>query len=337
MMDDQNLPLPEGTGNDASLTNPPLTAQLAEGAAGSADNLGVNECVGSHILQSAGELSTPETLATERQETLPSQEQGYEEGEVPPLSSPAEVKAALESLLFATTEPLSVARLTKILGTPTQSEVRTALLELQREYDSCPRGVQIVEVGGGFQMATRPRYAPWIFRLKPSRRRNPLSQATLETLAIIAYKQPITRAEIEAIRGVDSTASIHTLLDLGLIEVGGKREIPGRPQLYITTNLFLKTFGLKSLGDLPSIQELRRMFSGDNKAEPKPQSNSIGHTTAASAVTPVVQPQTAESGNRSHTTSSPEKTSPCEAAETKATPQPPLSTEANVSAPFSHE
>lgn len=189
--------------------------------------------------------------------------------EVPQLSSENELKCAIEALLFATTEPLSVGRLSKILGVATTVAIRSALLQLMQDYDTTPRGLQIVEVAGGFQMATRPPYAPFIFRLKPSRRRNPLSQATLETLAIIAYKQPITRAEIEAIRGVDSTASIHTLLELGLIDIGGKREVPGRPQLYVTTQHFLKTFGLRSLGDLPSIHELKRMFVEQRESEEK--------------------------------------------------------------------
>lgn len=189
--------------------------------------------------------------------------------EIPQLSSENELKCAIEALLFATTEPLSVGKLSKILDVANTAAIRSALLQLMQDYDTTPRGLQIVEVAGGFQMATRPSYAPFIFRLKPSRRRNPLSQATLETLAIIAYKQPITRAEIEAIRGVDSTACIHTLLELGLIEIGGKREVPGRPQLYVTTQHFLKTFGLRSLGDLPSIHELKRMFADQKEREDK--------------------------------------------------------------------
>ncbi len=181
--------------------------------------------------------------------------------ELPPLQSRAEIKAVIEALLFATTEPLSIQRLTRILAGVDVAEVRQVVFELQQEYEAEPRGLSIVEVAGGFQMATRPHLAPWIYCLKPSRRRQPLSQATLETLAIVAYKQPITRAEIEAIRGVDSSATLHTLLELGLIDVGGRREVPGRPQLYVTTQQFLKAFGLKSLGDLPSIHELRRQFA----------------------------------------------------------------------------
>jgi segregation and condensation protein B len=188
------------------------------------------------------------------------------DADLPPLPSPAEIKAALEALLFATTEPLSVTRLARILGTVEPQQVRSLLFELQQDYDTSLRGLQIVEVAGGYQMATRPHYAPWIYRLKPGRRRNPLSQATLETLAIIAYKQPVTRAEIEAIRGVDSSATIHNLVELGLIEIGARREVPGRPPLYVTTQQFLKTFGLRSLGDLPSIHELRRTFTSADSA-----------------------------------------------------------------------
>jgi segregation and condensation protein B len=197
------------------------------------------------------------------------------------LSSRTDTKAALEALLFATTEPLSVSRLARILEGVPISEIRSLLLELQGEYDARPGGLQIAEVAGGFQMATRPQYAPWLYKMKPSKRRAPLSQATLETLAIIAYKQPITRAEIEAIRGVDSSATLHTLLELGLVEVGGKREVPGRPQVYVTTQFFLKSFGLKSLGDLPSVQELRKMFA-DTSARFNSQTAPNSASTAAS-------------------------------------------------------
>lgn len=198
------------------------------------------------------------------------------------LTTPSEIKAALEALLFVTTEPLSVSRLAKILAGPTPSQIHSLLLELQAEYDGSLRGMQIVEVAGGFQMATRPQFAEWIYRLKPSRRRNPLSQATLETLAIIAYKQPITRAEVEAIRGVDSSGTIHTLMELGLVDVGGRREVPGRPQLYVTTAQFLKVFGLRSLGDLPSIQELRRMFAAASERHPSSEIAADGPKAPAS-------------------------------------------------------
>lgn len=180
----------------------------------------------------------------------------------------ADARQILESLLFATNEPLSVARLSKMMNNLHPRSVRGLLLELQLEYDNRGSAIQIVEVAGGFQMGTRPHLADWVFRMHKHRKRNPLSPATLETLAIIAYKQPITRGEIETIRGVESGATARTLQDLGLIDVVGKREIPGRPQLYGTTDQFLKTFGLKALADLPSIQELKQLFAAEQVLKP---------------------------------------------------------------------
>ncbi|AXA35371.1 MAG: SMC-Scp complex subunit ScpB [Candidatus Hydrogenedentota bacterium] len=191
-----------------------------------------------------------------------------------------EARNILEALLFATTEPLSIPRISRLMNNLHPRCVRALLLELQLEYEQRGGALQIVEVAGGFQFATRPQFADWIFRMQRNRRRNSLSPATLETLAIIAYKQPVTRAEIEAIRGVDSSAPIHTLLELGLIEVSGRREVIGRPQLYATTNLFLKTFGLRSLGDLPSIQELKRMYEQEDspkrRIEPEQSTRKVG-------------------------------------------------------------
>ena len=118
-------------------------------------------------------------------------------------------------------------------------------------------------------MATRPHYAEWLLRLHRHRRRSPLTPATLETLAIVAYKQPVTKAELETVRGVESTAPLRTLQEIGLIEVGGRREVIGRPQLYVTTDLFLKTFALKSLADLPTISELKHLFAEEQKIQVK--------------------------------------------------------------------
>jgi segregation and condensation protein B len=119
-------------------------------------------------------------------------------------------------------------------------------------------------------MATRPELADWMSRLQRQRRKSALTPASIETLAIIAYRQPVTRAEIEAVRGVDSGAPIRLLQDLGLVDVGGRREVPGRPQLYVTTDLFLRTFGLKSLKDLSSIPELKRIFGDQQRLMRKP-------------------------------------------------------------------
>lgn len=181
------------------------------------------------------------------------------------LANIADARAVLEAYLFASNEPLAVNRLSKLMNNLQPRVVRGLLLELQMEYDNRAGGLQIVEIAGGFQMCTRPHLADWMFRMHKHRRRSALSPATLETLAIVAYKQPITSGEVEIIRGVDSGGTLRTLQDLNLIEVSGRREVLGRPQLYSTTLQFLKTFGLKSLADLPSIHELKNLFAEDQK------------------------------------------------------------------------
>lgn len=212
------------------------------------------------------EAEDEEFAAITKLEYLPSsKKEGEEEENLPRFSSVAEARAVLEGFLFTTNEPLSVQRLSKLCGNLHPRIVRGLVLELQMEYDGRPGGLQIVEVAGGFQMATRPHIAEWMFRLHKHRKKSALSPATLETLAIIAYKQPITKGEIEAIRGVESSGTIRTLQDLNLIDVGGRREVPGRPQLYVTTPQFLKAFGLNSLADLPSIAELRHRFADEQK------------------------------------------------------------------------
>ena len=185
------------------------------------------------------------------------------------LTSVTEARSIVEAYLFTTNEPLSVARLSRLMNNLHPRTVRGLLLQLQMEYDERAGGLQIVEVAGGFQMATRPHYAEWLLRLHRHRRRSPLTPATLETLAIVAYKQPVTKAELETVRGVESTAPLRTLQEIGLIEVGGRREVIGRPQLYVTTDLFLKTFALKSLADLPTISELKHLFAEEQKIQVK--------------------------------------------------------------------
>lgn len=186
------------------------------------------------------------------------------EGEVgqsqSPAISPEEVRPILECLLFASTEPLSIKQLGKIIPSADAKTLRRVILDLQVEYDQQGRGLQIIEVAGGYQMATHRRFASYILQLNRNKKRSPLSTPALETLAIIAYKQPIIRAEIEAIRGVDSSGVIHSLVELNLVKIVGTKETPGRPPMYGTTEEFLKVFGLKRLSDLPSIRELREQY-----------------------------------------------------------------------------
>lgn len=176
-----------------------------------------------------------------------------------------EARSVLEGYLFSCNEPLSLQRLSRLMNNLHPRTLQGLLTELQLEYENRPGALQIVEIAGGYQMATRSNIAPWMFRLHKHRKRSNLSPATLETLAIVAYKQPVTKGDIEAIRGVESSAPLRTLQDLNLIESRARREVIGRPQLFNTTDQFLKTFGLKSLNDMPSIGELRTQYADEQK------------------------------------------------------------------------
>ncbi len=169
--------------------------------------------------------------------------------------SPGRLAPILESLLFASGAPVSLRKLVEVLDGPTVAQVRAALELLRQEYAPGKRGIHLVEVAGGYQFRTARENAVWVQALlqeKPQR----LGRATLETLAIVAYKQPVTKAEIESIRGVDCDAALNTLLARRLVKIAGRKETIGRPLLYATTPEFLETFGLKDLNDLPALQEL---------------------------------------------------------------------------------
>jgi len=161
----------------------------------------------------------------------------------------------IESVLFAAAAPVSLRRLVEILDGPAGKEVQAALARLQAHCGSGRRGIQLQEVAGGYQLRTARENAEWVravFRDKPAR----LGRAALETLAIVAYKQPVTRAEVEVIRGVDVDGVLATLLSRRLIKISGRKEAVGRPLLYSTTAEFLETFGLKDVNELPSLKEL---------------------------------------------------------------------------------
>ncbi len=163
-----------------------------------------------------------------------------------------ELKRALESLLFITDHPLDIEQLCRITGVKDPQRVSELVAEIARDLG---RGaLQLMEVAGGFQMATRPAYAPYVRRLFADRMTMRLSTAALETLSIIAYKQPITRAEIEEIRGVEVIAALETLLEKRLIRVVGRKESVGRPLMYGTSMDFLRQFGLRGLSELPPLE-----------------------------------------------------------------------------------
>jgi len=165
------------------------------------------------------------------------------------------IKNIIEALLFVADEPLSMERLKKILSPMETGDIRNALEELGQDYEARNGGFTLDEVAGGFQFRTRPEHNEWVKKLvepKPVR----LSKAALETLAIIAYKQPVIRSDIEHIRGVDSGGVIRALLERKMVRVLGRREIPGRPLIYATSKRFLEVFGLKDLKDLPTPKEI---------------------------------------------------------------------------------
>lgn len=163
------------------------------------------------------------------------------------------IKAAVEALLFASEKPVPLEKLVELLGVA-RDEVAAAIEELGRDYDGGERGIQLVRVCGGYQLRSRPEYAELITRLGVSRTPS-LSRAALETLAIIAYRQPISKPEIEWIRGVNVDGALGTLLSRGLVREVGRKEGPGRPILYGTTTEFLLAFGLNDLSDLPPLSE----------------------------------------------------------------------------------
>lgn len=158
----------------------------------------------------------------------------------------------VEALLFASDTPLEAERIREVLELESAQAARELVEELRARYQD--RGLQIVEVGGGYRMITRPELAPWLVRLARARTKSRLSRPALETLAIIAYKQPVSRPEVDAIRGVNSEAVLENLLERRLIRITGRKEAPGRPYLFETTREFLVAFGLRDLADLPKAE-----------------------------------------------------------------------------------
>ncbi|UCE64721.1 MAG: SMC-Scp complex subunit ScpB [Nitrospirota bacterium] len=170
-----------------------------------------------------------------------------------------EIKSILEAVLFVAHDPLTLDRLTAVVEGPPKSVVSETLKILQKEYEQEGRGLRLAEVAGGFLLVTRPEYAPYIKRLNKSKSITKLSRSALETLAIISYKQPIIRADIEKIRGVETSGVLRTLLDQKLVRIVGRQDVPGRPILYGTSKLFLQRFGLRDLRDLPPLKEFQAL------------------------------------------------------------------------------
>jgi segregation and condensation protein B len=171
------------------------------------------------------------------------------------------MRRELEALLFATDQPLSLARLSGFFPQVERSALKSALDELRAEYDRDEHAFTIVEFGGGYSIATRPEYAPTVKRLYKGRRKLRLSKPALEVLSIIAYKQPVTRLEIEEIRGIQAQGVLGTLMERELVEIVGRAEGLGSPLLYGTTSIFLEYLGLRSLKELPRLSELEDLLA----------------------------------------------------------------------------
>jgi len=172
------------------------------------------------------------------------------------------LKKILESLLFVSETPLSPKKIASFVKDAPLDEVLKALAELKEEINQMDRSFQVLEIAEGFQLVTRPEYHKWAKELYKIISKTRLSKASMEALAIIAYKQPVTRAEVEAIRGVDVSNMIQSLLEKKMVRILGRAETPGRPLLYGTTHEFLIHFGLKDLTDLPKVSEIQEL-AGD--------------------------------------------------------------------------
>lgn len=168
------------------------------------------------------------------------------------------LKAIVESLLFASDIPLTIDKIKSILDIQDRQAALNALTSLAQEYESQKRGFFLSEVAGGYQLRTRPEYRQWVRRMKQTRPAR-LSRAAMETLAIVAYKQPVLRSDVEHLRGVDSGGTLRTLLERGLIRVLGRKPLPGRPMVYGTSKRFLEIFDLKELSELPTLKDLNEL------------------------------------------------------------------------------
>ncbi|HKO30679.1 MAG TPA: SMC-Scp complex subunit ScpB [Nitrospiraceae bacterium] len=179
-----------------------------------------------------------------------------------------ELKAILEAVLFVSPEPMPIARLMSILGTVSRTEVVQALGLLSHDLDQDGRGIQLVQIAGGYRLVTKQEYGPWLKRMDKAKAAQKLSRSALESLAIIAYKQPLVRAEIEQIRGVETSGVLRTLCERKLVRIVGRKDVPGRPIMYGTTKFFLEHFGLQDLSQLPPLREFKELGESEQALLP---------------------------------------------------------------------
>ncbi|MBU6480943.1 MAG: SMC-Scp complex subunit ScpB [Nitrospirae bacterium] len=191
-----------------------------------------------------------------------------------------ELKAILEAVLFVSPEPVPVARLMSILGTVSKAEVVQALELLTHDLDQDGRGIQLVQVAGGYRLVTKQEYGPWLKRMDKAKAAQKLSRSALESLAIIAYKQPLVRSEIEEIRGVETSGVLRTLCERKLVRIVGRKDVPGRPIMYGTTKFFLEHFGLQDLSQLPPLREFKELGESEQALLPIEVESLVGVETS---------------------------------------------------------
>ena len=181
-----------------------------------------------------------------------------------------QLKSAIEAIVFVSGNPLSLDRLKDIFDEATAEQIEAQVSLLQQEYIDRGSGLMLAEVAGGYQFATRPEHFGWIRKFKTVKTTTRLSKPALETLAIVAYKQPITRSEVEALRGVNIGGIMRNLMERRLVKIVGKKDVPGRPMMYGTTQEFLQYFGLKDLSALPTLKEFQELEAGEEVMEEVP-------------------------------------------------------------------
>jgi segregation and condensation protein B len=184
------------------------------------------------------------------------------------VQSMRELQAILEALLFVSSEPLSLTRLVAVIGNVPKVEVEEGLRKIGQTLEQEGRGVRLAVVAGGYRLVTKQDYAFWIKRLDKAKTAAKLSRSALESLAIIAYKQPLVRSEIEEIRGVETSGVLRTLLERKLVRIVGRKEVPGRPIMYGTTKFFLEHFGLSDLAQLPPLREFKELGEAEQSLFP---------------------------------------------------------------------
>lgn len=229
--------------------------EVSQTAAEPQEAAAVNPSAQETPAEAADATPAPQAAASEPAKEAPAaQEDAGSSAPSGDLLETDDLKKIIETLLFITDRPVKPGRIADVVETADARRVREIIRQLQEEYASQGRAVQIVELGGGFQMSTKPEYGRWVRRLYNEKMTTKLSNAALETLAIVAYKQPITRAEMEAIRGVDVAGPLERLLERALVRVVGKKDTVGRPMVYGTTDEFLRMFGLNKISELPDLQ-----------------------------------------------------------------------------------